>query len=98
MHGKPIILLVPNVAWWIIGEMGRNIVSTFRSQFDFYFVPESVLLRRPDLLAALVSSADIVHCLNESSVPIITRDGRNSAPIMTWIHHITQWSPDLRLS
>ena len=40
MNKKPRILLIPNVSWWIIGEMGKQIIARFGSKYDFYFVPE----------------------------------------------------------
>jgi glycosyltransferase involved in cell wall biosynthesis len=95
MNRKPRILLIPNVAWWIIGEMGKQIISRFGGKYDFYFLPESVLERRPDLLRALLPAIDAIHCLNESSIGLF-RDFVPEAlpPIATWIHHVTTWSPD----
>jgi hypothetical protein len=48
MNRKPRILLIPNLAWWVIGEMGKQIIARFGDKYDFYFVPERVLERRPD--------------------------------------------------
>jgi len=42
MNRKPRILLIPNVAWWIIGEMGKQIIARFGDKYDFYFLPETV--------------------------------------------------------
>lgn len=99
MNRKPRILLIPNVAWWIIGEMGKQIISRFGGKYDFYFLPESVLERRPDLLRALLPAIDAIHCLNESSIGLF-RDFVPEAlpPIATWIHHVTTWSPDHQMA
>ena len=40
MNRKPRILLIPNVAWWIIGEMGMQIIARFKDKYDSYFLPE----------------------------------------------------------
>lgn len=99
MTDKPRILLIPNVAWWIIGEMGKQIVERFGSQYDFYFLPESILERRPDLLQALVPAVDAIHCLNESSIGLFRNfDRKTLPPIATWIHHVTTWSPDHQMA
>ncbi len=95
MNTKPRILLIPNVAWWIIGEMGKQIIARFGSKYDFYFLPEALLERRPDLLRALVPAVDAVHCLNESSIELFRDfDAETLPPITTWIHHVTAWSRD----
>ena len=95
MNRKPRILLIPNVAWWIIGEMGKQIVARFGDCYDFYFVPEIVLKQRPDLLRALIPAVDAIHCLNESSIKYFRDfDAAALPPIATWIHHVTEWSED----
>ena len=99
MSRKPRILLIPNVAWWIIGEMGEQIIARFGDQFDFYFVPEGIFERRPDLLRAFLPAVDAIHCLNESSIELF-RDlnPETLPPIATWIHHVTEWSPQHQLA
>jgi glycosyltransferase involved in cell wall biosynthesis len=99
MSRKPRILLIPNVAWWIIGDMGKQIVARFGDKYDFYFVPESLLERRPELLQTLVPAVDAIHCLNESSVQLFRNfDPAELPPIATWIHHVTTWSPDHQMA
>lgn len=99
MSRKPRILLIPNVAWWIIGEMGEQIIARFGDQFDFYFVPEGIFERRPELLRAFLPAVDAIHCLNESSIELF-RDLKPETlpPIATWIHHVTEWSPQHQLA
>jgi glycosyltransferase involved in cell wall biosynthesis len=99
MNQKPRILLIPNVAWWIIGEMGKQIITRFGYKYDFYFLPESLLARRPDLLRALVPAVDAIHCLNESSIEFFSDfDQKALPPIATWIHHVTVWSADHQMA
>ena len=94
MDRKPRILLIPNVAWWIIGEMGKQIIERFGDKYDFYFVTEDVLERRPELFQTLLRSVDAVHCLNESSIELFRNiDPKTLPPTATWIHHVTSWSP-----
>jgi glycosyltransferase involved in cell wall biosynthesis len=99
MNQKPRILLIPNVAWWIIGEIGKQIITRFGYKYDFYFLPESLLERRPDLLRALVSEVDAIHCLNESSIQLFRDfDQKALPPIVTWIHHVTVWSAEHQMA
>jgi glycosyltransferase involved in cell wall biosynthesis len=92
---KPRVLLVPNVAWWVIGEMARHIIAALGSEFDFYLLPERVIFRRPDILRTIISVVDLVHCLNESSAAVLSDYiPLGAAPMVSWIHHVTQWSLD----
>jgi len=99
MSRKPRILLIPNVAWWIIGEMGKQIIARFGNKYDFYFVPETILERRPELLRTLIPAVDAIHCLNESSIELFQGfDQQTLPPIATWIHHVTEWSPQHQMA
>jgi glycosyltransferase involved in cell wall biosynthesis len=99
MNRKPRILLIPNVAWWIIGEMGKQIIARFSDKYDFYFVPEGIFERRSELLEAFIPGVDAIHCLNESSIELFRRfDPANLPPIVAWIHHVTEWSAQHQLS
>ena len=99
MSRKPRILLIPNVAWWIIGEMGKQIVARFGHKYDFYFVPEGLIERRPDLLRSFLPAVDAVHCLNESSIELFRDlDPQTQPAIATWIHHVTEWTAQHQLA
>lgn len=92
---KPRVLLIPNESWWVIGEMGREITSALGDEFDFYFWPERLCGRRPDLFRYLLEHVEVVHALNESSVPLIRESrARQLPPLVSWIHHVTEWSAD----
>jgi len=96
---KPRILLIPNVAWWIIGEMGKQIIARFGHKYEFYFVPEGQFERRPELLHAMAPAVDAIHCLTESSIALFRDfDQQTLPPIATWIHHVTEWSPDHQMA
>jgi len=100
MNRKPRILMVPDIAWWIIGEMGKQIVTRFSDKYDFYFLPATVLGRRPDLLREVVTSVDAIHCINDDGTVELFRnfDPRVLPPIATWIHHVTTWAPHQQLA
>ena len=99
MSRNPRILLIPNVAWWIIGEMGEQIIARFGDKYEFYLVPEGIFERRPDLLRAFLPAVDAIHCLNESSIELFRElKPETLPPIATWIHHVTEWSPQHQLA
>jgi glycosyltransferase involved in cell wall biosynthesis len=77
--------------------MGKQIVARFSDRYDFYFLPDLVLARRPDLLRAMIPAVDAIHCLNESSMVLFRNyDPAALPPIATWIHHVTVWSEYLQ--
>jgi glycosyltransferase involved in cell wall biosynthesis len=79
--------------------MGKQIIARFGEKYDFYFVPEGLLERRPDLLNTFISAVDVIHCLNESSIDLFRNvDPDKLPPIVTWIHHVTSWSPQHQLA
>jgi glycosyltransferase involved in cell wall biosynthesis len=79
--------------------MATHIQKCFRDEFDFFMLPESLLWRRKDLCRALWPHLSLIHCLNESSVNLVREFGAPGSPqvappVITWIHHVTQWSSD----
>jgi glycosyltransferase involved in cell wall biosynthesis len=99
MESKPKILLIPDVAWWIIGEMGKQIVANFSDKYEFYFLPASVLRRRPDMIKAMLPSLDAIHCISYETVELLRDyDPKTMPPIATWIHHITTWNPEQQMA
>lgn len=95
MNGKPWILLIPKAAWWIIGEKGKQIITRFGDKYDFYFLPEPILERYPELLCARVPAVDAIHCLSESSIALFREfAAEDLPPIAAWIHHATAWPQD----
>ncbi|MDR3717146.1 MAG: glycosyltransferase family 4 protein [Puia sp.] len=99
MNRKPRILLISDNAWWIIGEMGKQIIARFSDKYDFYFLTEGILPRRPDLLKALVSEVDAIHCISYETIVFLRDFSRKTLPpISTWIHHVTEWNADMQLA
>lgn len=99
MEHKPRILLIPDIAWWVIGEMGKQIIARFGDKYDFYFLPATVLARRPDLLKALVPAVDAIHCISYETIELFRDfDPQTLPPIATWIHHVTTWNPEQQMA
>ena len=100
MSGKPRIALIPDKAWWVIGEMGKQIAARFDGKYDFYFLPVGILSRRPDLLRDIIASADVIHCLSDYDGIELFRniDRHMLPPIATWFHHVTHWSANQQLA
>jgi len=100
MSEKPRIALIPDNAWWVIGEMGKQIARRFASKYDFYFLPFGVLARRPDFVKDLVATADVIHCMSDyEGIELFCRFDRDKLPpIVTWCHHITAWNPGQQLA
>lgn len=94
---KPLVLLIVDNGFWAIGEIGRQIVRRFRHKYDFLFLPERILSRRPDMLNQVLWRADLAFCLNESGAAML-RDSAAVAlpPLVTWIHHVTSWNDEHR--
>lgn len=94
-HQKPKILLIPDIAWWVIGDMARQIIARFSSKYEFYLVPGTVFDRRPDLLQAMVPAVDLIHILSDDRIEFFRNYAPEALPpIITWIHHVTTWSPE----
>lgn len=92
------ILLVPDIAWWVIGEMGKRIIERFEHKYDFVFLPATLLGRRPDLLREAVQAVDLIHCLNDDGTVEIFHNTPCLPPLITWIHHVTSWGPHQQLA
>jgi glycosyltransferase involved in cell wall biosynthesis len=89
---RPRILLIPNSPGWIIARMCEQIRTALSGEFEFFTVSEGVFEMRPQLWRPLLAEMDLVHCMNESSGEVLEAAGGASIPVLTWIHHITEWS------
>lgn len=90
---RPRILLVPNDPRWVIAQMCAQIRAALSDEFEFFIVPEGVFEMRPRLWRPVLAEMDLVHCMNESSAEVLEQAGGAQIPVLTWIHHITDWSP-----
>jgi glycosyltransferase involved in cell wall biosynthesis len=94
---KPLVILLVNTGFWSVGEIGRQIARRFGDTYDFLFLPEAVIARRPDMFSEALHRADLVCCLNESGVPLLLSLCSADVPlppVVTWIHHVTSWSEE----
>jgi len=99
MNRKPRILLVPDMAWWVIGEMGKQIIARFSERYDLYFLSANVLGRRPDMIEALLPAIDAIHCISYETIELFRDcDPQTLPPISTWIHHVTTWNPEQQMA
>lgn len=90
---RPRILLIPNNSRWIIAQMCEQIRLALSDDFEFFTVSETVFEMRPALWRPLLAEMDLVHCMNESSGEVLQAAGGTDLPVLTWIHHVTEWSP-----
>jgi hypothetical protein len=94
---RPRILLIANVAQWILGDIARHIIAAYSGDFEFCFVTEQLLRRRPDLTAYLLPRVHVVHALSPTGATLLLNQFNNNRPrLITWIHHVTQWSQQLQ--
>jgi glycosyltransferase involved in cell wall biosynthesis len=91
---NPTILLVPNTSGWILAYMASQIRRAHADEFNFLIIPETVFEHRPGLWRSVAAKVDLIHCLNESGAALLQAAGGAETPVITWIHHITRWSPD----
>lgn len=94
---KPLVILLVNTGFWSVGEIARQIVRRFGDKYNFLFLPEAVVSRRPDILNEALLRADLVCCMNESGVPLLRSLCSSVSilpPVITWIHHVTSWSEE----
>jgi glycosyltransferase involved in cell wall biosynthesis len=86
---------MPNVSGWILGEIARQIMRRFGDAYEIHYLSEVLARRRPDLLRRLMARVDFVHALSESSADLVLREAIGEAPpLLTWIHHVTRWTPE----
>lgn len=99
MNQKPRILLIPDIAWWVIGDMAKQIIARFGGKYEFYLVPGTVFDRRLDLLEAMLPAIDVIHILSDDRIEFFrNHDPQTLPPIATWIHHVTTWSPEQQMA
>jgi glycosyltransferase involved in cell wall biosynthesis len=87
------ILLVPNVSWWVIGAMARQIAANLGPRFACYIVPETVFARCPRLRNSLLRNVHLLHVMDEGTLEALDDLAMpHCPPMITWIHHVTSWS------
>lgn len=84
---------MPNVSWWIIGDMAKEIAAAVHSDVTFYIVPERVFVRCAGLRNALLRHVHVLLFMDEAIWEGLDRLALPDGPaVVTWIHHVTKWS------
>jgi glycosyltransferase involved in cell wall biosynthesis len=94
---KPRVLILPNVASWIVGQMATQIIERFKEKYEFWILTEKVIRLRPDLVKALLPEMDFIFPLADKTFTLL-RAAAGSIPLppsIFWLHHITSWNPSI---
>jgi len=59
-HGKPRVLILPNTASWIVGQMAAHIMERFKDRYEFWMLTDKMLRLRPDLVVKLPGGKHVV--------------------------------------
>jgi len=97
-HAKPRVLIMVNMASWIVGQMGMHIIRCFSDRYEFWLFTDKTARLRPDLVQALLPSVDFVFPLTDKSYHLL-RQAASPQPLppsLLWLHHVTTWSPKMK--
>ena len=92
------VLILPNVASWIVGQMAMQIIRYFRDRYEFWLLTDKTIALRPDLVRALLPAVDFVFPLTDKSFRLL-RQAAGSLPLPSsifWVHHVTSWNPSMQ--
>jgi glycosyltransferase involved in cell wall biosynthesis len=95
--GKPRVLILPNVASWIVGQMAMHIMERFKDRYEFWMLTDKMLRLRPDLVRALLPGLDFIFPLTDKSYKLL-RKAAGPLPLppsIFWVHHVTTWNPSM---
>jgi len=95
---KPRVLILPNAASWIIGQMALHVIRRFSDRYEFWLLTDKMLRLRPDLVQALLPSIDFIFPLGDKGFHLLRQAAGPSTqlpPSMLWLHHVTTWNPDM---
>lgn len=96
---KPRVLIVPNTAAWILGQMAREIMTHFTDDYEFVMVTDKVMRVRPDLVRPLAQWADFLVPLSQGGFdPIFGATEPHTPPTLFWLHHVTEWTEGLKFA
>jgi glycosyltransferase involved in cell wall biosynthesis len=93
---KPRVLILPNAASWIIGQMALHVIRVFSDRYEFWLLTDKMLRLRPDLVQALLPSIDFIFPLSDKGFHLLRQAAGPSTPLppsMLWLHHVTTWNP-----
>ena len=96
-RGKPRVLILPNVASWIVGQMAMHIMRRFQDEYEFWILTDKMIRLRPDLVRTLIPQLDFIFPLTDKSYKLL-RAAAGSMPLppsIFWLHHVTTWNPSM---
>ena len=71
VRGKPRVLILPNVASWIVGQMAMHIMRRFQDDYEFWFLTDKMIRLRPDLVRTLIPQLDFIFPLTDKSYKLL---------------------------
>ena len=94
---KPRVLIVPNAASWIVGQMAGHIIRRFGRQYEFWLMTDKMIRLRPDVVRALAPEIDFAFPLTDKGYHLIHKAiYPDKLPSLLWLHHVTNWTPAIR--
>ena len=96
-NSKPRVLIVPNAASWIVGQMAGHIIRRFSHKYEFWFMTDKMIRLRPDVVRALAPEIDFAFPLTDKGYHLIHKAiYPEKLPSLLWLHHVTKWTPAIR--
>ena len=77
---KPRVLILPNVASWIVGQMAVHIARRFQDDYEFWFLTDKMIRLRPDLVRTLLPELDFIFPLTDKSYKLLRAAAGPMAP------------------
>jgi glycosyltransferase involved in cell wall biosynthesis len=93
---KPRVLILPNAASWIIGQMALHVIRRFSDRYEFWFLTDKMLRLRADLVRTLLPSIDFIFPLGDKGFHLLRQAAGPATqlpPSILWLHHVTTWNP-----
>jgi glycosyltransferase involved in cell wall biosynthesis len=96
--GKPRVLIVPNSASWIIGQMAAHIMRRFSDRYEFWLLTDKMIRLRPDLARTLVATVDFIFPLTDKGYQLLRKAAGEDKlpPSLLWVHHVTSWNSSMK--
>ncbi len=96
-RGKPRVLILPNVASWIVGQMAMHIMRRFQDEYEFWILTDKMIRLRPDLVRTLIPELDFIFPLTDKSYKLLRAAAGTMKlpPSIFWLHHVTTWNPSM---
>jgi glycosyltransferase involved in cell wall biosynthesis len=96
-NSRPRVLIVPNAASWIVGQMAGHIMRRFSDRYEFWFMTDKMIRLRPDVVRALAPEIDFAFPLTDKGYHLIHKAiYPEKLPSLLWLHHVTNWTPAIR--